>query len=310
MESLIDAGTGRGITGDDETKYLMELMLYAPLAYLCNDVLESLNFLRECPLLTCRQSVLAILANCFDNCCSFLVAQAGHVRIAGTKYLRPASTSLIASRRNEREKPGGSETGKTDPLLFLRGKDYVSVPRASAHDERTDGDDVRLDCMYARAMAQVFMPHALTVLDQIFDGHIGGPVTSSRRKFNVRRIEEHVTEARAWLPEDAFRVLLNCWRTLEDAGLLPPAKNIKEVAHEARANALSVPVEPENITVTPPTLADGVDRSDRPPEPYDSGISSSEIKYIDENSSGGESGLRTSVSNTQVLKPLKNSKED
>jgi hypothetical protein len=63
------------------------LMSYPPLAYLLNSFLIGVNFLRECPLLSLRDQLLALFEQVFRDLCNFLVLSGDDIKMKGKKFI-------------------------------------------------------------------------------------------------------------------------------------------------------------------------------------------------------------------------------
>lgn len=232
---------------DDETRYIAELMLYPPIAYLCNHILESVNFIRECPLLSARKSLYKRMAEFFESCCRLLVSESTNIRSVGGKYLSPPTAvheSSFSKAKTQDYKSTPTLTDKNDPLYVVRGKDYVSVcsPKTADVTTGTSASPAKLDQLYAAAVAKVLIPHVLTCFDQLFDVHsASSSVTSAtasntKRKILTFRISVNFKEAQSVLSHDSYLILLSCWQVLESAKLLPIA-SIKPLLTQTNASS-------------------------------------------------------------------------
>lgn len=248
-------GTGSGnIATDDELKYIAELMMYTPVAYLCNDALETLNFLRECPLQSTRQKLLRTLEECFLDCSNFIVAQSSHIRSTGSKYLY---SSNAASNQAGKKTDVKKVSDKSDPLFLARNRSYVTMTTEELESENAPR---WLDCMYARAFCQILMPHILRQFDLVFDTQPSSSSTASssssaastgksstaagKSKVDSLRVQANFTEVNKALSKDCVRALAACWKLLEGAKLLPTGSSAAPVKRK------SVPAATATATVT------------------------------------------------------------
>lgn len=123
-------GGGRG--GED-TGAPVALMSYPPLAYLCNALLCTLNFLRECPLTVLREDVIAQLKWLFCNVCDYLLQSALDIRTRSFRFL-------------------DENKGKLRRHL------------------ESNGCSTHLDYLFAAAVEQELIPHILLCFDNILPG--------------------------------------------------------------------------------------------------------------------------------------------
>ena len=77
------------------------LLRYPPLAFLLNAVLGCLNFLRDCPILTARDDVLAVLAAFLGDVAAFVAQQRTAIRSAGKKYFGDGFMRDFAAQRGK-----------------------------------------------------------------------------------------------------------------------------------------------------------------------------------------------------------------
>lgn len=247
LESLTMSGAlGTGTNADDDdTKYIGELMMYLPLAYFCNDMLETLNFVRECPMLGAKDDILSLITETLHACCVYIVSEAGHIKSAGRKHLGNAPVT----ETNQTNRGSKDNHRVSDPLQCIRGLDYVSVTAA-------DLDHVnqrQLDIMYALATNKVLIPHILTCFDQIFQISASGEATAGtgtastgthkktkKDKIHAFRLNKYASEAKAVLSPETYKVLISCIKVLEDGKLLPSVQNIFSSPMASRAPAVAV----------------------------------------------------------------------
>lgn len=257
QEAANPTGTGSGnITTDDELKYIAELMMYTPVAYLCNDALETINFLRECPLHSTRQKLLHKLEECFLDCCQFIIAQSSQIRSIGSKYLY--SSNAASSNQTRGKKPEVKKmSDKSDPLFLIRNRSYVSITTEELESENTPR---WLDCMYARAFCQILLPHILRQFDLIFDTQPSTIATSSaattskstsvtsKSKADSLRVQTNLTEINKSLSKDCIRTLVTCWKLLENAKLLPTGSSAAPVKRKSVPAVTAIPKQPSKDT--------------------------------------------------------------
>ena len=218
LESITTPGTSLPRPGEDDAKYMMELMMYLPLAYFCNDLLQILNFIRECPMLCLKNEISALLSQSFISCCNYIVSESKHIRSTGHRYLMYGGVA----NNNTNTNTANSTTAKntSDPLYCVRGLEYVTVtsndldfkPSTVNNNNNTSnngtiGSGRQLDHMYA-----------LTTNSSNYE------VFSSYKpdQLPVIRIVKYPSEAKNILSHTSYDTLLTCWKLFEEGKLLSP----------------------------------------------------------------------------------------
>ena len=242
---------GGGGGGDDDIMYIRELMMYLPVAYLCNDLIELINFLRDCPILSTRVAVYTQFNSTLQNVCLYIIQQSGHIRARGHKYIQSNSSTTSSSSTthksntgngNGSNNSGGSENVNYTHLnAILRDKDYVTLP-STLHTQPTSTDiPLHLDSMYAQAVVKVLLPHILAALDRVYDspislhttkinssGSSGSNSSGTQKRDNnnntytsLPRVSSSPTELKTVLSPASYHILLACWKLFDGTTLLP-----------------------------------------------------------------------------------------
>lgn len=136
-------GAGNGDNAD-ELAAPLALMRYPPLAYLMNCLLSSLNYIRECPLVTVKSAVGEALQTVFEELSTYLVERSTDVRELGSKYF------------------GDGYMRQTLNLFGSKGGD------GSGHGVVEE----KMDKEYATAMTHELFPHLLICLETIFNPNV------------------------------------------------------------------------------------------------------------------------------------------
>ena len=244
LESITTPGTSLPRPGEDDAKYMMELMMYLPLAYFCNDLLQILNFIRECPMLCLKNEISALLSQSFISCCNYIVSESKHIRSTGHRYLMYGGVA----NNNTNTNTANSTTAKntSDPLYCVRGLEYVTVtsndldfkPSTVNNNNNTSnngtiGSGRQLDHMYALATVKLLIPHILLCVDQIYPHHNADGSTTNSSNYEVFssykpdqlpviRIVKYPSEAKNILSHTSYDTLLTCWKLFEEGKLLSP----------------------------------------------------------------------------------------
>ena len=240
-------GGGGGGGGDDDIVYIRELMMYLPVAYLCNDLIELINFLRDCPILSTRVAVYIQFNTTLQNICLYIIQQSGHIRARGRKYIQSNSSTTTSSTTHKSSTGSGNSSGGNENVNYthlnaiLRDKDYVTLP-STLHTQPTSTDTpLHLDSMYAQAVVKVLVPHILAALDRVYDSHIslhtinsssgsGSNSSGSTQKrdnntahtfTSLPRVSSSPTELKAVLSPASYHILLACWKLFDGTTLLP-----------------------------------------------------------------------------------------
>jgi hypothetical protein len=196
----------------DEVSAPIAVMTYPPLAYLLNTILSGLNFLRECPLLIAKDILFSELSTVLQDSWNFFVSLAADIRTRGLNYLAAPGT-ILARNKAKTKKP-------------------VTVPGA---DEQQEAEEAALDKLYARAIAQDFIPHVLICFESIFNastqtqeesgsGAAGAATSSGKSKPRGKNISlrvEQLSAAKESINADSFALLSDCWQALRKAELIP-----------------------------------------------------------------------------------------
>ena len=240
-------GGGGGGGGDDDIVYIRELMMYLPVAYLCNDLIELINFLRDCPILSTRVAVYIQFNTTLQNICLYIIQQSGHIRARGRKYIQSNSSTTTSSTTHKSSTGSGNSSGGNENVNYthlnaiLRDKDYVTLP-STLHTQPTSTDiPLHLDSMYAQAVVKVLLPHILAALDRVYDspislhttkinssGSSGSNSSGTQKRDNnnntytsLPRVSSSPTELKTVLSPASYHILLACWKLFDGTTLLP-----------------------------------------------------------------------------------------
>ena len=142
-------------------------MSFPPIAYLLNAVLSALNSLRECPLVSLQQPMLALLFRSFREVSVYLVSKAAEVREKGDKYLGGAagaegtSTAGAGAGVGVAKKKASKKDAAANAASGGAGCAGGAGGAGAAKKEQ-------MDKLYARAIALELLPHVLVRFDAIF----------------------------------------------------------------------------------------------------------------------------------------------
>ena len=278
------AANGGGGAGEDDIVYIRELMMYLPVAYLCNDLIELINFLRDCPILSTRTAVYTQFNSTLQNICLYIIQQSGHIRARGHKYIQSNSSTTTSSSTTHKTSTGnGNGSGGSENVNYthlnaiLRDKDYVTLP-STLHTQPTSTDTpLHLDSMYAQAVVKVLLPHILAALDRVYDspislhtsssnGSSGGNGTSSTQKkdnntvhtyTSLPRVSSSPTELKTVLSPASYHILLACWKLFDGTALLP--STITSTTTTSTADTTSAVEKSEKEEVKQVSLDSGYD---------------------------------------------------
>ena len=266
---------GGGGGGDDDIVHIRELMMYLPIAYLCNDLIDLINFLRDCPIMSTRVAVYTQFNSTLQNICLYIIQQSGHIRARGHKYIQSnGSTTTSTSATHKSSTGNGSNSGGNENVNYthlnaiLRDKDYVTLP-ATLHTQPTSTDTpLHLDSMYAQAVVKVLLPHILAALDRVYDLPISLPTSSdvsgsgngsgsTQKRDNNKntytslpRVSSSPTELKTVLSPASYHILLACWKLFDGTTLLPSTTTTSTTAAattSASASAAVVKSEEEEV---------------------------------------------------------------
>jgi hypothetical protein len=249
-----DQPTGDEITGssrkqNDDVPAPPAVMAYPPLAYFLNSILSGLNFLRECPMLSAKDALLAGLIAVLLDSCSFFVGLSSDIGARGMKYL-----------------PHGGQA------------------RGSSGNEKSA--NLSMDKQYASMLAQELLPHVLVCFEHIFVCQAPSPALSAekgskgRGKAVALRVES-LANARACMGPVPYAALVTCWGMFRKSDLLPPEHVPTPVPTPAPTPVkepvvvVIPPVTPEVLSesvpdvpvVTSDTSAEQIVSSEEPPTP-------------------------------------------
>jgi hypothetical protein len=189
-------------------------MAYPPLAYFLNSILNGLNFLRECPMLSAKDALLRELIGVLLDSCSFFVGLSSDISVRGAKYL-----------------PQGAGRGTADKS---------GVPT--------------MDKQYAVMLAQELVPHVLICFEHIFvckapsvkgekeSTELGG---KGRGKSVAIKVVS-LTAARSSMGPASFSALSSCWGLLRGADLLP-AEKIPVQPYRPPVQPVAIRVDTESV---------------------------------------------------------------
>jgi hypothetical protein len=184
------------------------LASYPPLAFWLNSLMKSLNFLRDCPLSSSRDDVATQMHGMMLQISEYLIKISSELRSKGNKYLVSTTSSSNIS---------------------TTGDNQVSSSTAD-----------KLDRMYARAVAQHLLPHALSCYDGIYGltpaksvsiadtSETNPSLLTPAKGHDVSKDQsaihiERLLDAQPLLSKTSFKILQDCWTILRDSGLIADA---------------------------------------------------------------------------------------
>ena len=178
---------------NDDVPAPAAVMAYPPLAYFLNSILSGLNFLRECPMLSAKEAILAELVGVLLDSCVFFVELSSDISVRGAKYLPQESTG-----------------------------------RAGAVGAEKAGAVLSMDAQYASVLAQELIPHILVCFEHIYNCQPPPPAINTdkekgskgRGKAVVLRVDV-LSNARTSMGPVSFAALTTCWGLFRKAGLIP-----------------------------------------------------------------------------------------
>ncbi len=197
------SSSSQGVSADNELLLPQSLMRFPPLAYLANSATTSLNFLRECPLLSAKAEVLQCLLVFVGDISEFVGSKAKEVRSSGAKYFGDGHLRDLGSRASR----GGSAEG----------------PDAIKH----------MDCLYAQHLAFDLVPYLLLCHEAIFSSAVSKVVERVRAynlKYSTRflspldapHLVTTASQGSELLGKGIFaKISKVCWCALEKEGLMP-----------------------------------------------------------------------------------------
>jgi hypothetical protein len=207
----------------DELAAPLVLMRYPPLAYLLNCLLSSLNYIRECPLVTVKEEVGAALQAAFEELSAYLVDRSTDVRELGSKYF------------------GDGYMRQTLNLFGAKGGDAGGSASSQGVSEE------KMDKEYAMAMAHELFPHLLICLETIFNpnltnfmakikkfkmqmAHARGSANSSTSSSSATApsggfLLSSAGEGKELLGLTLFARMEGAWAVMARGGLLPTASS-------------------------------------------------------------------------------------
>ena len=198
-------------------------MHFPPIAYLLNCILTHLNYLRECPLVTCEQPALDVVFAVLQDICAYLVSKATEIRTLGEKYLNVTS-------RGDKKKSGKEASGEV---------------KSESMEKR-----------YAQALVQELLPHVLLCFDTIYNGNTARlevKLRSARAK-DLRRtsgnnsadttnkqvcLVTNLYDARDLFESELLERVALLWGVLVEGGLLPA-----EILTRTTSTPLPLPARP------------------------------------------------------------------
>jgi hypothetical protein len=224
------------------------VMAYPPLAYFLNSILTGLNFLRQCPMLMAKDTLLSELVAVFMDSCLYFVGLSSDIRTRGAKYL-PSGVNG-SSGRGKVSTPAGSINGMDDfirdcfgriflplffphfSLLFFSKCFLFTFPSTfTGEDKDVLVSRQPMDKQYALMLAQQLLPHVLVCFDQIFASQVRTSGNQSTETPSKNKGKEKVSTvplkieslavAKESLGPSSYNALANCWSLLRKAELLP-----------------------------------------------------------------------------------------
>eukprot|EP01034_Spumella_vulgaris_P021669 gene21669-27710_t len=232
------------MTADNELSTPDSLMRFPPLAYLANSVVTTLNFLRECPLVTVKSCVLQEILNLSNELSVFIASKSTEICKAGTKYL------------SEDQSKGAG--GKSKVSSASSNLSAVAAPTMSV--------------LYGQAVALDLFPHLLLCLEAIYSPS-AHKIVERVRNFKLKHAFNSSSKPNqqssylvmsgaqgAELLGKALFAKLNesCWRTLQSAELLQITvdsnlSKVGVVAQTINSDRPSVSSQEINLESTPNT---------------------------------------------------------
>lgn len=220
-------------------------MRFPPIAYLLNSLLTHLNYIRECPLVTTEQPVIAAVFAVFQNVCAYLVQKSADVRQVGDKYL------------------GSSKTDKRKT--------------SAAGDSAGATKREPMDHLYAQAIALELVPHVLLCIDTIFGAQsarldakmkalkakelrrsaantsssAGAPATAPAGSAKLVCLVTSLYDARDLLGGEVLEQVQCCWELLVQGGLLQAEVLNRQPAPQPASMQGTNPVPPTAPPVAP-----------------------------------------------------------
>ena len=210
---------------NDDVPAPSAVMAYPPLAYFLNSILNGLNFLRECPMLSAKDALLGELISVLIDSCSFFVGLSSDVCVRGAKYLPQGGVQNKNTRRgsetvNENGNGNGNGNGEKEKNIGL----------------------LPMDKQYAIMLAEELLPHVLLCFEHIFVCQLPNTVTQSSTKSlslkNIQPIEIGskgrgknvslkvltLSSARGSMSPVSYTALSTCWNMFRTADLIPQEK--------------------------------------------------------------------------------------
>jgi hypothetical protein len=227
--SVDDLGVSPALTRklNDDVPAPAAVMAYPPLAYFLNSILSGLNFLRECPMLSAKEALLAELVGVLLDSCVFFVELSSDISVRGAKYLPQEAAGR------------GAATGTEKASTALS-----------------------MDAQYAAVLAQELIPHILVCFEHIYNCQPPPPAINTekekgnkgRGKAVVLRVEV-LSSARASMGPVSYAALTTCWGLFRKAGLIPAERvtpdPIRQLTPptipEADADSSEVPTNAEEL---------------------------------------------------------------
>ncbi len=130
-------------SGDREIPYPQYILKFPPLAYLLNSILTLFNFLRECPLITIRESCLKMLFKFFSEMRDFIIENFSDIRHRGSKYFG-------------------------DGFMTNLGTTGIKMYGATTHIATNRATNEKYDMLLVEAFTLDFIPHLILSLECMF----------------------------------------------------------------------------------------------------------------------------------------------
>ena len=217
------SSSGASKRANDDVPAPSAVMAYPPLAYFLNSILNGLNFLRECPMLSAKDALLGELIAVLIDSSSFFVGLSSDVCARGAKYLPQGGVQNKNKRR-------GSEIVNESGNGNLHGEQEKNISSLS------------MDKQYAIMLAEELLPHVLLCFEHIFVCQPPNTITqSSTKSISVKNTQSAETgskgrgknvtlkvltlsSARGSMGSVSYTALCTCWNMFRTADLIPHEK--------------------------------------------------------------------------------------
>lgn len=220
---------------NDDVPAPANIMAYPPLAYFLNSILNGLNFLRECPMLSAKDALLGELVAVLIDSCSFFVGLSSDISVRGAKYLPQ----------------GGGAPNKNSKTGMGNGN---SNGNGIGSDKEKSNIVLSMDKQYAIILAQELIPHVLLCFEHVFMDQLPQQTSTTTSKLFIDTIEVvekgsknkgknvslkilTLSSARGCMSQISFAALSTCWNMLRTSDLIPTEK-------------VSIPIPIQSVPIT------------------------------------------------------------